>query len=394
MRDDYENLLGEVREAEVANICSALIRFKSINPPGNERGAAEYVGHILSKAGFAVQLVPQTAERASLVARLKGTGEVPALLYSGHLDVAPLGTETWKHDPFSGEISNGRVWGRGASDMKGGNAAIMVAAKILASAGHRLRGDLILCFSAGEESGFTGARDIMSQCELGPVQALFMAEPTDNRVIIAEKGMLWLEITTHGKAIHIAYIEQGRNAVVMMLDVLSHLDELDYPYEEHPLLGHFVWSINTVHGGSKINTIPDQCVATVDMRTVPGQDHTAIVAQVEELLTRLSHDRSLPGFRATLQLLLDAPPLETPADDPALQRFCEVVTEVTGRRPVPQGVGAGTDAVVFVPRLKVPFVQCGPGNPNLVHHTDECVEISKLVEATKIYLLTAVRFLT
>jgi len=387
-------LLSFIDEAKLADLCSRLIQFRTPNPPGNEAEAAGFLGNLLRTAGFQVEIFPHSPHRASLVARLRSTGELPALIFSGHLDVGSQTDEEWKYDPFGGQILDGKVWGRGASDMKGGVASIVHAATILAAAHYPLKGDLILALTAGEENGFIGAKAIVNRYDFGPIQALFIAEPSDNDVVIAEKGLLWLEISTHGKAIHMAQMDQGRNAIMMMLPLLINLLKIEFPFVEHPLLGKFVYSINSIHAGMDVNTLPDRCVVQVDLRTVPGQDHAAIVNEIQDLLNRTAGEVDLPGFQATSKVLLDAPPLATPPDNPVIKRFFEIVTLVTGKHPQPQAVAAGTDAVAFVPALKIPFLMCGPGNPLFVHHVDENVEIAKLVDSTKIYLLSAVEFLS
>jgi len=194
----YGDLLSRIREAEVVSLCRDLVRFKSVNPPGDELEIAEYVAGVLREAGLIVEMVPHTRTRASVLARLEGGGDVPALFYTGHLDVVPVGAEEWRHDPFGGEVIEGRLWGRGSSDMKGGDAAMIAAARTLAAADLPLRGDLILAFTAGEEHDMLGAAEIAARSDLAPVQAVVVAEPSHNGVYVAEKGVLWLKITTYG----------------------------------------------------------------------------------------------------------------------------------------------------------------------------------------------------
>jgi succinyl-diaminopimelate desuccinylase len=392
----YESLLRQIRENELVGIARDLVRFKSVNPPGDEREIAEYVADVLREAGMAVEVVPHTPNRASVMARLEGSGEKPALLYSGHLDVVPVGAEGWPHDPFGGEVTEGKLWGRGSSDMKGGDAAMIVAAKVLAAAQLPLKGDLILAFTADEESEQLGAEEIAArlagEAARTAAQAVVLAEPSDNEVYVAEKGILWLKITTHGKTAHGAMPDLGQNAILMMVPLLKELDALAVPYEEHPLLGRFTRSINTIAGGVKTNVVPDQCVVTVDQRTLPGQDHRAILHQVEELITDLG--RRLPGFRASVEVIQERVPVTTPPEEPVVQRFCDVVAEVAGERPVPKGVNYYTDAVAFVQALQAPMIICGPGKPGLAHQPDEYVEVQKMVEAARIFTLAAARLLT
>jgi succinyl-diaminopimelate desuccinylase len=388
----YEDLLSRIQEAEVVNLCRDLVRFKSVNPPGNELEIAEYVADVLRQAGLTVEMVPHTPTRASVLARLKGSGEMPALFYTGHLDVVPVGAEEWLHDPFGGEVVEGQLWGRGASDMKGGNAAMIVATKVLAAAGLPLKGDLILAFTAGEEGEQLGAAEIAARPDLAPVQAVVVAEPSYNDVYVAEKGAFWLKITTHGKTAHGSMPHLGQNAIMMMAALLSELDSLVVPYDEHPLLGDFTRSINTIAGGVKTNVVPDQCMVTIDQRTVPGQDHGAILRQVEELITDLG--QRLPDFRASVEVINDRIPVASSSEEPVIQRFYDVVAEVVDERPVPKGVNYYTDGVVFAPALKAPMIICGPGDAKLAHQPNEYVEVHKMVEAAKILTLAAAQLLT
>ena len=388
----YENLLNRIQETEVVSLCRDLVRFKSVNPPGDELEIAEYVAGVLREVGLTVEMVPHTPTRASVLARLKGSGEMPALFYTGHLDVVPVGAEEWLHDPFEGDVVEGELWGRGASDMKGGNAAMIAATKVLATDNFPLKGDLILAFTAGEEGEQLGAAEIAARPDLAPVQAVVVAEPSSNDVYVAEKGAFWLQITTHGKTAHGSMPHLGQNAIMMMVALLSELDSLAVSYEEHPLLGGFTRSVNTIAGGVKTNVVPDQCTVTIDQRTVPGQDHGAILRQVEELIADLG--RRLPDFRASVEVINDRIPVASSPEEPVVQRFYDVVAEVVGERPAPKGVNYYTDGVVFAPSLKAPMIICGPGDAKLAHQPNEHVEVAKLVEATKIFTLAAVQLLT
>ena len=388
----YEYLLSRIQEAEVVGLCRDLVRFKSVNPPGDELEIAEYVADVLREAGLTVEMVPHTPTRASVLAWLKGNGEMPALLYTGHLDVVPVGAEEWSHDPFGGEVVEGKLWGRGSSDMKGGDAAMIVATKILAAANLPLKGDLILAFTAGEEGEQLGATELATRLESVPVQAVVVAEPSYNDVYLAEKGAFWLQITTHGKTAHGSMPHLGQNAIVMMTALLSELESLVVPYEEHPLLGGFTRSVNTIAGGVKTNVVPDRCEVTMDQRTVPGQDHGAILRGVKELIAELG--QRLPDFRASVEVINDRIPVASSPEEPVIQRFYDVVAEVVGERPVPKGVNYYTDGVVFAPALKAPMIICGPGDAKLAHQPNEYVETAKLVEATKIFTLAVVQLLT
>jgi succinyl-diaminopimelate desuccinylase len=184
----------------------------------------------------------------------------------------------------------------------------------------------------------------------------------------------------------------GKNAVLMMVRLLAEFEKLDIPFKPHPLLDGFTRSVNTLVGGVKTNVVPDSCVATIDMRTVPGQNHRGILGQMEELIKEMRQKDA--DFKASAKIINDRAPIETPADDPAVRIFSEVIREVAGKNPVPKGTRYFTDGVVFVPALKAPLLICGPGTPALAHQPNEYVEIEKLLEAVRIYTLAAIRFLS
>ncbi|BDG59283.1 M20 family metallopeptidase [Caldinitratiruptor microaerophilus] len=395
-------VLGSLAAVDVVALCQDLIRIRTVNPPGDEGPAAEYVARRLREAGLEVEVLGHGPGRASVIGRLRGSGGAPALLLSGHLDTVPVGDQPWSRDPFAGEVADGRIWGRGAADMKGGVAAMLAAVEAVAAAcrsedpgggpgGLRLQGDLLFAATAGEEVDSLGAAAAARRLAGTPVQAIVIGEPSGNDVYIAEKGALWLELVTHGRTAHGSSPELGRNAVMMMVTLLAELDRLEIPHTPHPLLGTLSRSVGTVAGGVKTNVVPDRCVATVDMRTVPGQDHGAIVRAVEGLIADLA--RRHPGFRAEVRVVNDRRPVVTDPAHPAVQAFLDAAGAVRGRRPEPTGVRYYTDATELVPVLGAPMIICGPGDPRLAHQPDESVEVDRLVEAARIYALAAVRML-
>lgn len=388
---EMETLLNRIQEEELVEVCRQLVRINSVNPPGDEREIAVFVAEYLQKSGLEVEVVPHTPQRASVLARIRGSGELPGLLFSAHLDTVPVGVEKWVHDPFAGELSDGKIWGRGAADMKGGLAAILLAAKALAQAQVQLRGEVILALTADEEVNGLGAIALSERDDLRPLQAIFVAEPSANEIFIAEKGILWLEIVTRGKTAHGSMPELGRNAVMMMVKLLQELERMPVPYEPHPLLGGFSLSVNSVSGGVKANVVPDYCTAIVDMRTVPGQDHTDIFRQVEALIDDLA--RRDPGFLAEARVINDWPAIVTAPDEPVVQRFNDALAAVTGHHSTLKGVRYYTDAAALVPALGSPMLICGPGEAGMAHQPEEYVAVDKLVEAARIYTWAAFQLL-
>lgn len=388
---NLKELVSAVQEAELVEYCREMVRIKSVNPPGDEMAMAEYVANVLKSIGLEVKLLKHSSSRASVLAILRGSGQVPALLYSAHLDTVPLGAEQWIHEPFAAETLDGKIWGRGSADMKGGLAALLVMAKIMANSGLSIKGDLIFAITAGEEIDSLGAKSVASYPDLGPVQAIIVPEPSYNDIYIAEKGALWLEISTYGKTAHGSMPALGKNAVMMMVELIKGLEIFFIPFESHAMLGGFSMSINTISGGIKTNVVPDRCVVSIDMRTVPGQDHHDIMARFQGLIKDLGkHD---PDFKAAIEISNDRPPIETSPEEPVVKMMVDIVADITGELPIPKGVNYYTDAATLTPAFKAPMIICGPGHPGLAHQPNEYVEIEKLVQAAKIYTAATHQFL-
>lgn len=390
--DKFTNVANTIWDQDLIDLCQKLVRFKTVNPPGNELAAALFVEEYLQNCGLETELIMHSRKRASLIGRLKGTGEVPSLFYNGHLDVVPVGEQAWTADPFAADLIDGKIYGRGTSDMKGGNAAILAAVRALASADVNLRGDLVVAFTAGEEGEQLGALEIAKRKDLTPLQGIIIPEPSNNEVYIATKGGLWLELTTYGKTAHGSMPAQGRNAVSMMVKLLEAYQCLEIAHNPHPLLGDFTRSIGTIEGGVKTNVVPDHCTVTIDQRTIPGQDHQAIYQQVEDLIESLTEEAE--GFQASVRVINDHQPVETSPDLEIVKEFSNIVEHVVGKSTVPKGVNYFTDGSVFSPQLGAPLIICGPGIAELAHQPNEYVEVSSMVKSAHILTLFAANALS
>ena len=353
-----------------------LVRFNTINPPGAERACAERLAFLLEAAGFAVDLVPFGEGRAQLVARIGGThGKLP-LGFTGHLDTVPLGAQPWSVEPLGAEIADGKLYGRGSSDMKSGVAAFISACIALAD---RLTGTpgVVLVITAGEETGCSGADALTrGKTRLPHVGALVVAEPTGNRPFVGHKGALWLEAVTSGLTAHGSMPEKGVNAVYKAARAVSALQDFDFNIARHVVLGGPTLNVGTIHGGLNINSVPDRSVIGIDIRTIPGQDHAKIR---DQLATYLGKD-------VTLSTLLDAQSVWTNPHDAWIKDVFRVAHEIAG---FGDEIGAApyfTDASVLTPTLgSPPTAIIGPGELALAHQTDEYCFVSRIEQATEIY---------
>lgn len=367
----------------VTRLLERLIAVNTSNPPGNEAALAQLLAGELAASGLEVSLTDLGSGRANLAARLRGKSERPAMLWLGHLDTVPVGVEAWQSDPFTATIKGGRLFGRGASDMKSGLAAMSVAAMCLASSGERLEQDLILYFTADEEAGGLGVRRLLQEPWLKNVGRIVVGEPTNLNIGVCEKGALWLEFTTTGRTAHGSSPELGHNAIRSMQLLMNELSRLELGGAAHPLLGRNTLSFGTIAGGVKVNLVPDQCRLTVDIRLTPESDYRELLERVELALRRLSDAEA--GFRARFRIINYYPAVQTPTDAPVVQAALAVGSQVLGRTPALVGVTYFTDAALIVSETGLPAVILGPGDPAEAHGPDESLSLSSLHAAVAYY---------
>lgn len=352
----------------------ALVRIDTVNPPGNEARAIGLVRAELEPLGFRCAEAPLGPGRSSLVARAGGTGRV--LAFTGHVDTVPLGSRAWSVDPFGGAIIDGRLYGRGSSDMKSGVAAFVAAAR---DYGRRDEGEsgLLLVITAGEETGCDGARSVAETAGLlGTADALLIGEPTANVPLVGHKGALWLEAAAEGVTAHGSMPQNGVNAVVKAAELVMRLQDFDFNHMRHPVLGAPTLSIGTFHGGININSVPDRAVVSLDIRTLPGQSHDELRAQMSAFL----------GAETRVSTLLDLPAIWTAPEHPWVRRVCALAHHIAGVGGEPQGVCYFTDGSVLAAALGAPPAMIlGPGEPDLAHQTDEYCRVDRIYEATALY---------
>jgi succinyl-diaminopimelate desuccinylase len=375
----------------IVQLASDLICFPSVNPPGNERAPAEYLAKRMEDLGLEVELQMLEEHRANVIGRIPGAG-CGHLVLSGHLDVVPPGEQRWERDPFGGEVSDGRIYGRGSCDMKGSVAAMVGAVAALQSEGFHPKGDVIIAASAGEEAGMMGAKAMVERRSLEGAAFLVVGEPTGLDVFIGEKGLCWLKIRALGRTAHGAMPWQGVNAVSYMARLITRLEPYPFSFTESELLGKPSLSPNIIRGGNSANVVPDVCELNLDMRTVPSQSHEALIQEVRDLAESVAADFD-PEIRVEIDIDLEKPGLETDAQDPLVDAVVASVTAVRGVRPTVSGVMYGTDAAYLGPGFRVPMVICGPGGIDMLHQPNEFVEIEQLMQGAEIYADLARRLL-
>ncbi|HVO90391.1 MAG TPA: M20 family metallopeptidase [Casimicrobiaceae bacterium] len=351
-----------------------LIRFDTVNPPGQERRCAEYLAELLHGAGFEISLRELSPDRCNLIATPPRAPAGAPIVFTGHIDVVPLGTRAWKYEPFAAELIDGRVHGRGSSDMKSGVAAFVCAA--LQTARDATPPNVKLVITAGEETGCSGAAALVAEGGVGPAAAMVVGEPTANAVCAGHKGALWLTAVTTGVTAHGSMPERGVNAIYKAARVVGRLESYAFDAAPHAALGRATLSVNTIHGGININSVPDRTEIGIDIRTVPSVDHAALRQALQERV----------GDDARIEAFLDLPGIWTSPELDWVKRVTGIASEVTGAALTPGAATYFTDASVLAPAMGQPStVILGPGEPGQAHQTDEWCSAARIGEAVDIY---------
>jgi succinyl-diaminopimelate desuccinylase len=331
---------------------------------------------LLQRAGFTVSEFEFSPGRTSIVAQQEGTGGPPICL-TGHLDTVPLGVAPWSVDPFAGAVQDGKLFGRGASDMKAGVAVIVTAAIARAKASQPGPGT-VLVLTAGEETGCEGSR-YLSQLGgvLGPVGAIMVAEPSANYPLIGHKGALWLKATTTGVSTHGSMPEKGINAVYKGAELVRKIAAFGFDCGSHEILGSPTVSVGTFHGGSSINVVPDRAEIGIDIRTIPDMSRADLWKQIK---------KHLGSELSELEIIADLQPVLTDLGTRWVQRIFEIAKRHTGLAVEPRGASYFTDACALQRAYaNVPVVILGPGEPGMAHQTDEFCFVNRISEAVDIY---------
>ncbi|GAA3987204.1 M20 family metallopeptidase [Actinomadura viridis] len=354
---------GAAMDREAVDLARRLVRLDT--RAGGERPAADLVAGVLGAAGFRVHVDEPVAGRANLIARY-GPG-TPAITFTGHLDTVPARAEEWSFDPMSGEIRDGRLLGRGASDMKAGVAA-QVAAAVRHAREHPEATGPQLVFTFGEETGCDGAA-LLDPSRLVPAELLVVAEPTGNSLVLGHKGALWLRLTARGVSAHGSRPELGRNAIAALagaaLRVHGHAG-----WPESPTHGRATVNVGTFHSGAQPNLVPDHAEMCLDIRTVPGFGSDEAVAEIARLC----------GPDIAIERMLDLPGVATDPGVPGLGDALEALVPGSSARP-PAYATFFTDASVLRDLLGGPAVVVyGPGDAEQAHVTDESCSVANIVE--------------
>jgi len=326
--------------------------------------------------------------RANCTAHVASTGQKPALLFAAHLDVVPPGDEKWQFPPFSGDRQDGKILGRGATDMKAGIAATAAAIAETLKENPNLKGDIIFTATAGEETDSCGIKRFMQNQakNLPPIAGIIIPEPTNFEIVTAHRGILWIKIATKGKTAHGSTPHHGINAITHMTTLLNQLENFKLKHPPHPRLGECSMSINQIKGGNATNVIPDNCTIKIDIRTLPNQPHQNIIDQFENIFAELKQQNE--QFEANIETERSVTAMESDDNSKFIKQFCKTIAiEKT------TAVGYATDAS-FMTKLNTPIAIFGPGDTKTCHKPNEYIEIAEVEKAKHHYKKIIKKFLT
>ncbi len=373
------------RMDKLTQLLSDLVAINSVNPdlvPGaaGEGELARFVGTWLEHEGLEVQMIEAAPGRPNVVGIAKGSGGGKTLVLNGHMDT--VGTEGMSQ-PHRPTVKDGRLYGRGAYDMKGGLAAAMYAAT---EAKHRaLRGDVILQAVVDEEYASIGTQALASRFH---ADAAIVAEFTELKLILAHKGFVWLEIETEGVAAHGSRPELGVDAITKMGPILVELERLEQSlraHPTHPLLGSGSVHASLIKGGRELSSYPDHCILSVERRTIPGETPQSAQAELARILTE--QRRRDPAFKAALRRGLDRSALETGEDTAIANLVQAAAIKVLGHAAPIAGVPFWTDAALLS-QAGIPSLLFGPSGAG-AHAVEEWVELESVRQCADIYVEAA-----
>jgi len=400
-----QKLLEQIRDTELVALTRDLVRIPSVyrpdDPEANESKVASFIEAWFRREGFGVEVQPVAPGRPNVIAWLGEAGRGRTLLLEGHTDVVTEGDPAeWSHPPFSADLVDGRIYGRGAADMKGGLAAAMLAAAAFKRAGLRPPGRLVVGALADEEGAMLGVRHLCRTLIGRQLHAAIICEPEQNEICLEQRGVVWARVRLRGRMAHGAMPEAGANPIPPIGTLLREVPALERRLRRIALRSRYLQPPTVtptvlrapIQGVPQANVIPSGSELILDVRLAPGIDGDGVRGEIDGLCRRV--ESAHPGIKVEWEPLgALRPPTKGAREEPLVQALGWAVKKVTGRAPRYGGVPGSTDGTILHTELGIPIVTCGPGNRLIPHQADEYVETRELVEAARIYAVAALKFL-
>lgn len=401
-----QHVLDQIDDAELIRWVQELTRIPSVWKPETgegEEAAARWVEARCREIGLETHFEFVAPGRPNVIARLNSPiSNSRVLMFEGHTDVVTEGDPAlWTDPPFSATLRDGRIYGRGANDMKAGLVCALAALKAIAQSGARLNGDLVLGAVCDEEGQMLGIKHFIERGWADHVTAAIICEPEENHLCITQKGVMWIRCLIRGVMAHGAMPLTGVNSaypLARFLTLVHSLEEREIArHGRHEFLGQpsitptIVASPARGAGEPQNNVMPGASECVLDFRLIPGQNPEALAQQVEQMLkAAVGVDERL---RYELNVLEVRHPTKTDRDEPVVAALASAYRDLTGSEPVYGGVPGSTDGTILNARKGIPIVTCGPGDIHIPHHIDEWVSVAEIKQAARLYVLAALRYL-
>jgi acetylornithine deacetylase len=371
--------------ADLEDLICRLVAIESVNPSLSSTGSGEtpiagFVASWLGEVGLDVELVEPIPGRPSVVGVVRGTGGGPSLMLNAHMDTVAAGGMSNAFEPV---VKGGRVYGRGAYDMKASLAAIMIAGREARGLG--LKGDVIVTAVADEEVASIGTSAVVDRFS---ADAAIVTEPTELRLCLAHKGFVWLEVESRGVAAHGSRPDLGVDAIGQMGRILERVVELDRTLRKgdgHPLLGTGSIHASLIEGGQEWSTYPARCMARLERRTIPGEDGATSMREIDKIIASAREEDG--AVDASVEVSLERPPSELGADNPVSSAIRQAAHDASGQEPDAVGVAYWMD-MALLNEAGIPAVAFGPSGEG-AHADIEWVDLASVETCVRVYLRAA-----
>jgi len=370
--------MNDEEKKELNELLQGLIQIKSVNPPGNENQIANFIKKFLLKNNISSELVPLEEGRSSVIAKIEGKEERNITL-CGHIDTVRAKEEDWTKPAFQGLIENGKMYGIGASDMKGGVAAILYAAALLKRRGIISKKSIQIVLTADEEWEYRGAKNLVEGGYFDHTDFLIIAEPSNLQVSTGEKGELWIKAKFYGKSAHGSTPEVGVNTIIPGSEFVVNVTErYEKIFEADPFWGKTSLNIGQFHGGVQVNIVPNYSEIQLDFRVISEEDEGKVVELVRKTGEEIAKKYKVQFTEEIFNYHL---PIFTSSDNPYVEKFLQAA----GAREVIITKYC-TDGATIIPIKKMPFIIFGPGNIAQAHQNDEYIELESLYRAVDTFI--------
>jgi len=381
---------AEERRELVTKLLSELIQLDTTNPPGNESIAVEYVKKFCEARKIPYKVYDPGDGRASFIGEI-GSGKGPKLFIPAHTDVVPAG-EGWSVPPFGGVVKDGYVWGRGATDDKGPLAGLLAAADFLKGVEGEFEGTLMLGAIADEEHGSAKGLDWLLKEQGVKADMAFVPDIPSylDTVEIAEKGLVNVKVTFHGKQAHSSTPEEGASALGALAEFM-YLTEKWKPHGSdrlHPLHTPTTCVIARADAGIANNIVPGKATAIYNLRFMPWQSGDGIASELRKMAEQIATRR--PHITTTVEKIAELEPTEIKPDSAVAQSLYKAIEDVTGKAPRFMGIGGATLCKQLI-WAGIPAAAFGPGDPSMPHMVDEKISVEELVRYTGVVIGATLR---